>query len=136
MPKSPSMTFRYSILFVVTAGKSILRNGIVINRFRALRHTKTEASLGKNTGSKATSVVPGIEKAQPLTKVGEYINSITPAIKTIIASVNSSFCPCDMIYISNANLQERLSIALQHYSNHSRKPQQTHPQQMLLDPAV
>ena len=91
MPKSPSMTFRYSILFVVTAGRSILRNGIVINRFRALRHTKTEASLGKKTGSNATSVVPGIEKAQPLTKVGEYVNSITPAIKTIIASVNSSF---------------------------------------------
>ena len=136
MPKSPSMTFRYSILFVVTAGKSILRNGIVINKFRALRHTNTEANLGKNTGSKATSVVPGIENAHPLTKLGEYIKSITPAIKTITASVNSSFCPCDMIYISNANLRERLSIALQHYSNHFGKPLQTHPQQMLSDPVA
>ena len=108
MPKSPNVTFRYSFLFVVTAGKFILRNGMVINKFRALRHTNTEANLGKNTGSKATSVVPGIENAQPLTKVGEYTKSITPAIKTIIASINSSFWPCDIIGITSANLQEQL----------------------------
>ena len=136
MPKSPNMTFRYSILLVVTAGKSIFLNGIVINKLIALRHTNTEANLGKNTGSKATSVVPGIENAQPLTKVGEYINSITPAIKTIIASVNSSFCPCDMVYISNASSREQLSKALLHYSSRSYKLRQTHPQQMWLGPAV
>ena len=136
MPKSPSVTFRYSFLFVVTAGKSILRNGMVINKFRALRHTNTEANLGKNTGSKATSVVPGIENAQPLTKVGEYKKSITPAIKTIIASINSSFWPCDIIGITSASLQEQLLVAHRHYSSHFCKPLQTHPQQMLLDPAV
>jgi hypothetical protein len=46
--------------------------GIVNNKFNDERQIKIDANLGKNTGSSATSVVPGIVNAQPLTRLGEY----------------------------------------------------------------
>tara|TARA_Y100000591_G_C21773819_1_gene667074 strand:- start:596 stop:841 length:246 start_codon:yes stop_codon:yes gene_type:complete len=70
--------------------------GTVTIKFNADKQIKIEAKRGKKTGSRATSVVPGIVNAQPLTRLGEYKKSNTPVMNTIIANADSILRPLDI----------------------------------------